>query len=98
MNGRNLKRESALAAVAALLAVALCGSARADVVTEWNQNAQQALLTAKTSPIASSRALAIVQVSVFDAVNAVMICSPRQLDRSATGNCGRATTARAGGE
>src|SRR5205823_5986848 len=56
---------------AALFAIALCGSARADVVTEWNQKTQQALLTAKTSPIASSRALAIVQVAVFDAVNGI---------------------------
>ena len=71
MNGSNLKRKSALGAAAALLAFALCGSARADVVTDWNQNAQQALLTANTSPIASSRALAIVHVSVFDAVNGI---------------------------
>jgi hypothetical protein len=49
----------------------LCSPSRADVVTEWNQKAQQALLTANTSPIASSRALAIVQVAVFDAVNGI---------------------------
>ena len=49
MHGRNIKRKSALGAVAALLAVALCHSARADVVTDWNQKAQQALLTANTS-------------------------------------------------
>ena len=71
MNIRNFKRKFALSLVAALFAIVLCGSARADVVTEWNQKAQQALLTAKTSPIASSRALAIVQVAVFDAVNGI---------------------------
>ena len=71
MNIRNLKRNFALSLVAALFAMVLCGSARADVVTEWNQKAQQALLTANTSPIASSRALAIVQVAVFDAVNGI---------------------------
>ena len=71
MNGRKLKRKSALGVMAALLAFALCDSARADVVTDWNQNAQQALLTAKVSPIASSRVLAIVHVSVFDAVNGI---------------------------
>lgn len=71
MNIRNLKRKSTLSLVAALLAIVLCGSARADVVTEWNGNAQQALLTAKTSPIVSSRVLAIVQVAVFDAVNGI---------------------------
>ena len=71
MNIRKLKRKFALSLAAALFASVLCGSARADVVTEWNQNAQQALLTANTSPIASSRVLAIVQVAVFDAVNGI---------------------------
>ena len=71
MNIRNFKRRFALSLGAALFAIVLCGSARADVVTEWNQKMQQALLTAKTSPIASSRALAIVQVAVFDAVNGI---------------------------
>src|SRR2546421_4073971 len=71
MNIRNFKRKFALSFVAALFAIVLCGSAKADVVTDWNQNAQQALFTAKTSPIASSRLLAIVQVAVFDAVNGI---------------------------
>ena len=71
MDRRNLNRKSALGVVVALLAIALCDSVRADVVTEWNQRAQQALLTANTSPIPSSRVLAIVQVSVFDAVNGI---------------------------
>jgi len=73
MNGRNLKSKSALSVLAALLAIAvvLCNSARADVITEWNQRAQQALLTANASPLVSSRALAIVQVAVFDAVNGI---------------------------
>src|ERR671928_1765574 len=67
----NFKRKFALSLVAALFAIVLCGAARADVVTDWNQKAQQALLTANTSPIASSRVLAIVHVSVFDAVNGI---------------------------
>jgi hypothetical protein len=71
MNIRTLKRKFALSLVAQLFTIVLYGSARADVVTEWNQRAQQALLTANTSPIASSRVLAIVQVSVFDAVNGI---------------------------
>lgn len=71
MDRRNLKRKSALSVIVALLAIALCDAARADVVTEWNQRAQQALLTANTSPIASSRVLAIVHVAVFDAVNGI---------------------------
>ena len=71
MNRRIVKGNLALSAVVGLLAMILCGTAKADVITEWNQRAQQALLTAKVSPIASSRALAIVQVSVFDAVNGI---------------------------
>src|SRR2546423_10467603 len=71
MNIKNFKRKFVLSLVAALFAIVLCDAARADVVTDWNQQAQQALLTAKTSPIASSRALAIVQVAVFDAVNGI---------------------------
>jgi hypothetical protein len=45
--------------------------ARADVVTDWNRTAQQALLNAGSSPIVSSRQMAIVQVSVFEAVNGI---------------------------
>jgi hypothetical protein len=71
MKTRIHRSKSALSVVAALLAIVLCNSAKADEVTEWNQKAQQALLTANTSPIASSRALAIVQVAVFDAVNGI---------------------------
>jgi hypothetical protein len=44
---------------------------RADVVTDWNRIAQQALLNAGSSPVVSSRSMAIVQVSVFDAVNGI---------------------------
>jgi hypothetical protein len=71
MNIRTLKRKFALSLVAQLFTIVLYGSARADVVTEWNQRAQQALLTANTSPIASSRILAIMHVAVFDAVNGI---------------------------
>src|SRR2546430_14771662 len=71
MNRRNFKGNLVLSAVVGLLAVILCGTVKADVITEWNQRAQQALLTAHTSPIASSRVLAIVHVSVFDAVNGI---------------------------
>jgi len=71
MNNINSKRKFALSAITAVLAITFCGSARADVITEWNQNAQQALLTAKASPAVSTRVLAIVQVAVFDAVNGI---------------------------
>jgi len=44
---------------------------KADVVTDWNAIAQQTILNANSSPIVSSRSLAIVQVSVFDAFNGI---------------------------
>jgi hypothetical protein len=73
MNRTIFKGKSALNIAVVLLAIVMCNSTRADadVVTEWNQRTQQALLTANTSPIASSRVLAIVQAAVFDAVNGI---------------------------
>ena len=41
----------------------------ADVVLEWNQMALQAIGQARVSPVVASRALAITQAAVFDAVN-----------------------------
>jgi membrane-associated phospholipid phosphatase len=57
------------------LAVAFAGfclaTARADVVTDWNQIMFQAALAAKTSPLDMSRNAAIVQGAVYDAVNGI---------------------------
>jgi hypothetical protein len=59
-------------AIAVLITVlAFSSAARSDVVTDWNQIAQQAVLNAGASPIITSRSLAIVQVSVFDAYNGI---------------------------
>jgi hypothetical protein len=73
MKRKIFRRKSALPVALTLLVIVLCNPTRtdADVVTEWNQRAQQALLTANASPIASSRVLAIVQVAVFDSVNGI---------------------------
>lgn len=63
-------RFGVLVAVAALLAPA--ATARADTVTEWNQNAADALfVTAAQPPQVSVPHLAMVQGSVYDAVNAI---------------------------
>src|SRR5947208_2856230 len=56
---------------AAILLLAVTGTARADVVTDWNQNMAKALFTAKTSPLLSTRVGAIVHSAVFDAVNGI---------------------------
>ena len=66
-------RGSALTVAAALFTIVLFSSTRAhaDVVTEWNHHAQQVLLNANASPIASSRVLAMVQVAVYDSVNGI---------------------------
>jgi hypothetical protein len=45
--------------------------ARADDVTEWNQHMLRAGTVGGTSPIVMSRVAAIVQASVFDAVNGI---------------------------
>src|SRR5262245_11545789 len=43
----------------------------ANLVLEWNQLALQAIGQARLNPAVASRALAITQVAVFDAVNAI---------------------------
>src|SRR4029078_11998411 len=49
----------------------------ANVVLEWNQLALHAVGQARVSPVVASRALAITQVAVYDAVNAIdRSCEP----------------------
>ena len=43
----------------------------ANVVIVWNQRALQSIGQAKVSPVVASRALAITQAAVYDAVNAI---------------------------
>ena len=43
----------------------------AAVVLEWNQLALQAVGQARVSPVVASRALAITQAAVYDAVTAI---------------------------
>jgi hypothetical protein len=58
--------------VLVLAAVTLFASpARADVVTAWNSAALNAIRTERTSPPRASRALAILHLSIFDAVNGI---------------------------
>lgn len=55
----------------AVLCFCFSATTKADEVTDWNQQLQQALLTANTSPIVSTRTSAIVHAAVFDAVNGI---------------------------
>ena len=49
-----------------------CGAAAgADVVTDWNTAALNAIRTARTAPPTASRALAILHAAIYDAVNGI---------------------------
>jgi hypothetical protein len=56
-------------ACAAGIAAALMGVAHADMVTDWNQTAMQAV--AELPPPPQARVMAMVQAAVYDAVNAI---------------------------
>jgi hypothetical protein len=62
--------------IARVIAIALSLSvpvvARADVVTDWNTAALQAIRTNKTPPPRASWALAILHASIYDAVNGIL--------------------------
>lgn len=59
----------ALAIIAGGLALgSLC---RADTVTDWNANTEQAILTAVQGPPVQGRFLAIVHAAIYDAVNGI---------------------------
>ena len=54
-----------------LAPVFLSSAARADVITDWNTVALNAIRTASTAPPVAARALAMMHAAAFDAVNAV---------------------------
>jgi hypothetical protein len=65
-------RISALVEVVAVTATLCLGSvASADVVTDWNIAALNAIRANRTPPPVASRALAILHVSIYDAVNGI---------------------------
>ena len=53
------------------LTVSLSSVVRADEVTDWNQIMLEAVHTANLSPLIATRAAAIVQSAVYDAVNGI---------------------------
>lgn len=70
MKSRIIHRNSLLI-ISAVVCLFFSTTAKADEVTYWNEQLQQALLTANQSPIVSSRTSAIVHAAVFDAVNGI---------------------------
>ena len=54
-----------------LAAIGLAGTARADVVTDWNQTAMTSFNAANTRFVLQTRTLAILHAAIFDAVNSV---------------------------
>jgi hypothetical protein len=69
--GTTRSRQEVYLSVTRLLVCVLAISrvAQADVVTDWNKVALNAIRASKTPPPIASRALAILHVSIFDAVN-----------------------------
>ena len=59
------------ALASAFVFVSLCGSARADVVTDWNETAVAAGYAARLSPDWQSRNLAIMHLAMFEALDSI---------------------------
>lgn len=58
--------------VASFVFLLSCGSsAHADVVTDWNTAALNAIRAGRTAPPAAARALAILHAAIYDAVNGI---------------------------
>jgi PAP2 superfamily len=71
MTGPAVGRRLCVVGLAVCCVVATTGSARADEVTDWNRYMFDAARVAATSPLNMGRFAAIVQASVFDAVNGI---------------------------
>ncbi|HWN40671.1 MAG TPA: hypothetical protein VNW71_00530, partial [Thermoanaerobaculia bacterium] len=62
-------RTVAVTGICAALLLGFAAPGRADVVLDWNNVTLDAIRVDKTSPPKASRALAIVHVAIFDAIN-----------------------------
>src|SRR5688572_22498219 len=71
MNTKITQLRNLAATALALAALAASPGARADEVTDWNDNMLTAILTARVGAAPSARLTAMVQSAVFDAVNGV---------------------------
>jgi hypothetical protein len=66
---KNMNIRSQTLLIAGLLATG--ATVQADVVTDWNAAALQAIRGYRTTPPAASRGLAILHISIYDAVNGI---------------------------
>src|SRR5205823_4939277 len=74
------KRTLFIAYIATInLGSSICIPANADVVTDWNNAALDAIRAGNTSPPIASRALAILHASIYDAVNGIARTHERYL-------------------
>ena len=64
-----MNKTPAVAILAILVGAASVRTACADVVTDWNTAALNAIRTQRTTPPRAARALAILHASIFDAIN-----------------------------
>src|SRR5205085_5369204 len=68
---RAMTKRVFLSAILAALLIANPRAARADVVLDWNAIAVSTLIGQGQSPFAQARFMAITQLAVFEAVNAI---------------------------
>ena len=97
---RHIVRATGLVvALVALLALAMSAPARGNSVTEWNENAVNALInTAGQAPPVATVHLAMVHGAVYDAANAIdrghqpYLVSPPATRRDSTDAAGQETS------
>jgi hypothetical protein len=66
-----ITKHQQFALVALATSLLACSAARADAVCEWNIKAGEIVVTGKMGPPPASRAMAIAQTAVYEAVNAI---------------------------
>src|SRR5256712_6719147 len=66
-----VKTQAIVKLIVLTTALSIGSAARADVVTDWNNAALDAIRAGKTPPPRASRALAILHAAIYDAVNGV---------------------------
>lgn len=77
-----MKYRSVILAVVAISSLAATPFAKSDVVTDWNNAALNAIRVNRTSPPHTSRALAMLHASIYDAVNGISRTHETYLVRS----------------